>query len=981
MTWSFFGGNEQRNQKKSRHRRRKLTPGRRRPHFEALETRNMLAVLTVNSGLDNVTGGDGLVTLREAIIASNTDAITDLGETGSGADTIQFAGGVVGTITLGGTELQITESVTIDGPGAANLTISAAGLSRIFNITNDVGDATIKDLTLTGGNVAAGFGGGAILSNAFGLLTVADSAITGNTAGFGGGIYASGDLTVTGTTIGGVGALKNIATTAAGGGIFSYINNTLTIKNSTISGNTAAGVGGGIYSGATVNVENSTIGGTAAGTGNTSATIGGGIYAQTISLLNTTVSGNTATAGKGGGVYAATNATLKSSTVTGNTAGDRGGGIYALLNVSVENSTIGGIAASTSNKASSDGGGIAAGGNVTLLSSTVSGNEANGGASDGGGIFDAAGSITLRNSTVSGNKADDDGGGIYGRTVTVQNSTIASNTADNDNSGVGSGGGVNATVAGSFFKMTNSIVIGNSDTGGTNPDLNIPAAAASNVRSSLIGDNTGLPAGAQFTVTGPGAQQAAPTQNIIGSPGGANAIPIALVLDPAGLTNNGGPTPTIGLFAGSLAVNKGKNTLVVSPATGDQRGLPFVRIFGPAVDMGAFEFQTVALNIPPVVANPIPDQTAVVGSPFVFTFAANAFTDADGDVLTYTATLSPVGALPAWLTFTQASVGRTFVGVPTAADIGSITIRVTASDGKGGVVSDDFILTVTTNPPPTLTNPIPDRLAIVAVPFSFTVPANTFTDPNSDPLTYSATLTGGGALPAWLTFNPANQTFTGTPAAGDIGAISIRVTATDPTGGAAFDDFTLTVSASELPFNENFEGVVDARINQKSPAFATTVTNPITGTTSFQATRPTVGSRPVATVDFVAPTTAPSITNVSVNVSTLPGNGTTLWSNAVVVFDYQSTNNYKFAGVLQIAKKLVIGQVVNGKVTYKALKGFNALANTTIPLNVAINQATRQVTLTSGATFVTYTFPSLGTGTVGVGTINANAKFDNLAIS
>ena len=123
------------------------------------------------------------------------------------------------------------------------------------------------------------------------------------------------------------------------------------------------------------------------------------------------------------------------------------------------------------------------------------------------------------------------------------------------------------------------------------------------------------------------------------------------------------------------------------------------------------------------------------------------------------------------------------------------------------------------------------------------------------------------------------------------------------------------------------------------------------------------------------------MTNVSVNVSTGGGNGSSQWNNAVVVFDYQSPTNYKFAGVFEIINKLIIGQVVNGKVTYLAQKKFNALPNTTIPLNVAINRTTRQVTLSSGGTSVAHTFGSLGTGTVGVGTINANAKFDNLAIT
>src|SRR5262245_35712603 len=61
-----------------------------RPLLEILEGRLAPAVLRVNSLLDNTISGNGLVTLREAIIAANNDTTTDLGETGSGADTIRL---------------------------------------------------------------------------------------------------------------------------------------------------------------------------------------------------------------------------------------------------------------------------------------------------------------------------------------------------------------------------------------------------------------------------------------------------------------------------------------------------------------------------------------------------------------------------------------------------------------------------------------------------------------------------------------------------------------------------------------------------------------------------------------------------------------------------------------------------------------------------------------------------------------------------
>src|SRR5438067_1075101 len=65
---------------------------RRRLHaaIEALETRRLLASIVVNTDADVSAAGDGLVTLREAIIAANNDTTTDTGQTGGGADTITF---------------------------------------------------------------------------------------------------------------------------------------------------------------------------------------------------------------------------------------------------------------------------------------------------------------------------------------------------------------------------------------------------------------------------------------------------------------------------------------------------------------------------------------------------------------------------------------------------------------------------------------------------------------------------------------------------------------------------------------------------------------------------------------------------------------------------------------------------------------------------------------------------------------------------
>jgi predicted outer membrane repeat protein len=891
MSWSYFRSKQRINRHKPRRSWRNRGAGafgRRRPLFEELEQRHMLAVITVTNVDDGALGalaGNG-ISLREAIEAANTDTSVDGSTAGSGADIIEFAPGLSGqTINLAD-RLDITESVNINGLGAANLAIDGADTYQIFYITDTVGDATISGLTLSNGEVF-GFGG-AIFADNTGLLTVADSVITGCAALIGGGIFSYGDVTLTNTIVGGTVALAthNYAV-GYGGGIYAHGN--ITLRNSTVTGNLAGIRGGGIAGLGTVSVlDNSVIGGTAAGAGNKADDIGGGIYADTVILQNSRITGNEAVSGDGGGIYARGNVTIKYSSVSGNTAGNYGGGIYSRGNVIVEKSTIGGIAASDGNSAVDNGGGIHAQRDVTLIQSTVSGNEATGGGAVGGGIHSNR-NVTLRNSTVSANMAEDHGGGIYADKLTVLNSTISGNFADVGGGGTGTGGGAFVITR---FRMTNSIVVGNTDNG-MFPDLRIPAGA-STVRFSLIGDNTGLPPAAaepQFTVTGPMMQN--DFGNFIGMPGTPNEI---LATAPAGqksafgsgagagvLANNMGPTPTIALTTDSITIDTARNSLAVNAAAGDQRGLPFVRIFGGRVDMGAFEFQTVVPNAAPVVANVIPDQTAVVGSAFIFTFAANTFTDADLDPLTYTATLAGGGALPLWLSFTQGTNGRTFVGVPAAGDIGAINIQVTASDGKGGFVSDTF---------------------------------------------------------------------------------------------------TLTVVAAELPFSEFFNNpAIDPRLIEKAASFMRTIAGPLEGAGSFLATRPTVGSRPLATVDFASPATAPMITNVKVNVATEVGNGSSLWSNAAIAFDFQDTNNYKFAGVFEIIDKLIIGQVVNGQVQYLKQVVFPAAPNTSIPLDLTINRTTRQVTLTSGATSVTHTFAALGNGTVGLGTINANARFDQLQIS
>ncbi len=141
------------------------------------------------------------------------------------------------------------------------------------------------------------------------------------------------------------------------------------------------------------------------------AEFGGGIRNDgTLTLINSTVSGNTAT-NTGGGIYNNGTVTLTNSTISGNSAGTDGGGI---LNsggiVTLTNSTVSGNTADSSGGGINTSRGIDNNGTVTLTNSTVSGNSA---VTNGGGIANSFSTVTLVNSMVSGNSSADDGREIY----------------------------------------------------------------------------------------------------------------------------------------------------------------------------------------------------------------------------------------------------------------------------------------------------------------------------------------------------------------------------------------------------------------------------------------------------------------------------------------------------------------------------------------------------------------------------------------
>ncbi len=252
-----------------------------------------------------------------------------------------------------------------------------------------------------------------------------------------------------------------------------------------------------------------------------------------------------------------------------------------------------------------------------------------------------------------------------------------------------------------------------------------------------------------------------------------------------------------GELPGWLSFNNATRTFSGTPTNSDV-GAITVRIFAFDPDGASrsddFIVTVINVNDTPVLANAIPAQSATEDQAFTYTVPANTFNDIDvGDSFTYTATLANGSPLPGWLSFNANN--RTFSGTPTNDNVGTLTVRVTATDGSSASVNCNFTLVIhNSNDAPTLVNALQAQQAIEDQAFSYTVPASTFNDIDiGDTLTYSASLSSGSPLPGWLTFNANTRTFSGTPANADVGALSVRVTATDSSHASVSSTFDLSV--------------------------------------------------------------------------------------------------------------------------------------------------------------------------------------------
>jgi Ca2+-binding RTX toxin-like protein len=209
-----------------------------------------------------------------------------------------------------------------------------------------------------------------------------------------------------------------------------------------------------------------------------------------------------------------------------------------------------------------------------------------------------------------------------------------------------------------------------------------------------------------------------------------------------------------------------------------------------ASDVRALELSGEGGNSAPDVAHAIPDQAASQELEWTYQVAADTFFDTEGDTLTYSATLADGSPLPGWLSFD--AVTRTFTGTPPTSQHDPLELRVIANDGTSNTSADFTVAVAGVNHAPTVANAVADQSSPEDQAWNFQVPADAFTDQDGDTLSYSATQEDGSALPAWLSFDAATRTFSGTPPQDFNGAIDLKVTATDGENQVS-DTFTLTV--------------------------------------------------------------------------------------------------------------------------------------------------------------------------------------------
>lgn len=390
------------------------------------------ATVIVTTFQDEVDIDDNRISLREAIFATNTVI---------GPNEIVFGFGGSQTILLTLGQLQITDDLTIIGPGAELLAIDASGNDPTPNSTFEDEDSTndgdgsnvfvvddddsqnsiivsLEGMTLTGADSSAG---GAILSRE--KLTLIGMHITENHGNEGGGVTAEGSLRGDESLLIQHTLIDGNSSSADGGAIFAFATDTVIEYSHVENNSTPNGRGAGVYAvDSQLTVSHSEI------AHNTARRRGGGIYVHDsdVNIDESQVFGNSTldSHGSGGGIYAEDgDLRLHHSELANNsTFGDaaHGGGLYFLDRargeLSIEHSEVRG---NQTHGPNANGGGINfVGDRFSLSNTSIEANATRGAGSHGGGIIaftnvSSISSLLVLDSSIRNNVAAGNGGGVY----------------------------------------------------------------------------------------------------------------------------------------------------------------------------------------------------------------------------------------------------------------------------------------------------------------------------------------------------------------------------------------------------------------------------------------------------------------------------------------------------------------------------------------------------------------------------------------
>lgn len=458
-----------------------------------------------------------------------------------------LAGGVVG----GGMASDCTEAAldaVLAGGGA--VTFNCGSSAVVITLTNP--KVITKSMRLDGGGLITLSGGGTtqlfIINHGGVTLTLANVTVSNGTVngGQGGAIYNKGKLIVTNSIFSNNTAPSSNDGGAQGGAIFN--KGTLSVTNSIFATN-SAGDGGAIYSAGTLSVIGSSFSDNLASTSIGFGGNGGAILSgATLSVTTSSFSDNRSDGYGGGAIWNFHKASVADSTFANNTATFFGGAILNVFKLTVARSTF-------SSNSAFGGGAIESfdQSKVTITASTFVDNNAS-----AGGAIDNEGTLTATNSTFADNSADSNGGGAISNvagTLKVTNCTFV-----NNDTASGIAGTIN-NVAGDTATLRNTVVAGTS---------------VQNCLGDIADKGHNLDSGGSC-----------------GFRSSAGSLPNTDAhLDPAGLADNGGPTQTVAVEAGSPLIGAGNRAACKSLKNLDQRGYARPGTGSTSCTIGAYEFNS-----------------------------------------------------------------------------------------------------------------------------------------------------------------------------------------------------------------------------------------------------------------------------------------------------------------------------------------------------------------------------------------------------